>query len=173
MKEYRARFNWVWQYLNTNIAKLAAKLKPYLGGSAALPYKVYTAYISVDGTTDTMYAYREFENTIGTITFSTAGIGSYIITLPVSVPRRSIVIPGFGDYWGANNVIRMSGPDTGPTLTMYAGIDGGEDSNTNYIEIDCYDYTTSTSLTWGQYFTTGTNNASTAFPIEIRIYPTA
>ncbi len=145
--------------------------------SEKIPYKVYTAYITVDDS-ENMYAFKVFENTIGAVTFETVGIGEWFIKLPYSVPRINIVIPGFGEAYNANNgMISTNGTEGGNSFTIYPGfgVDGGicsdaETCNTNHVDLFLYDTAGPAPLPWRTFFASGPTGPTTKYPIEIRVY---
>jgi len=145
--------------------------------SEKIPYKVYTAYITVDDS-ENMYASQVLENTIGAVTFETVGTGEWNIKLPYALTRLKIMIPGFGDYWNGNNAFISTYYPTGYnsflTINPGYGVDGGSCSgptcNTNVINLYLYDTLGGAPLPWRTFFNSGPTGPTTSYPIEIRVY---
>jgi hypothetical protein len=142
--------------------------------SEKIPYKVYTAYITVDDS-ENMYASQVLENTIGAVTFETIPGGQWVIKLPYSVPRLKIMIPGFGDYGCTNNAtISVNSLLDTYRLTMYPGygIDNAgpyiNNTTTNCIGIDVSD--ASGGIGWRTFFNCAPTGPAASYPIEIRVY---
>jgi hypothetical protein len=146
--------------------------------SEKIPYKVYTAYITVDDS-ENMYASQVLENTIGAVTFESPSPGYWLIKLPYSVPRLKIMIPGFGDFICNNNgVISTDVTTDNYRLTMYPGLgidDAGpfplnnNNVTTNCIGINIYEPGVG-SVSWRTFFTCAPTGLATSYPIEIRVY---
>jgi len=147
--------------------------------SEKIPYKVYTAYITVDDN-ENMYASQVLENTIGAVTFEKINTGYWLIKLPYLVPRLKIMSPGFGDYWSLNNGVISTNPIADANrLTMYPcfGVDDGVSGNcsdptcnTNCIGILIYDSSGGVEIDWRTFFNGGPTGVTTSYPIEIRVY---
>ena len=140
--------------------------------SEKIPYKVYTAYITVDDN-ENMYASKVLENTIGAITFEKVNTGYWFIKLPYSVPRLNIMIPGFGDYYIVNNaIVTTNSANDANRLSMYPGIgiDNAGGCNTNDCTTNCGVLEIYPSVPWRTYFNCGSTGDCTSYPIEIRVY---
>ena len=146
--------------------------------SEKIPYKVYTAYITVtnDGN-ENMYASKVLENTIGDIKFENFGTGSWKIILPYQVPRCSIVMPGFGNWWsyGQTGMKILTSTPTDYIFTMNPGYHPTSDdpinSMVNNIEVYTWDNATAGSISWDTAFSTpGSTAPYTSVAIEIRVY---
>ena len=138
--------------------------------SEKIPYKVYTAYITVDDS-ENMYASQVLENTIGAVTFESPGTGYWLIKLPYSVPRLKIMIPGFGDYWWNNNGVISTNPASDINrLTIYPGFGINDIGTNNTGNTNCVGITTSTSVGWRTFFNSAPTGLTTSYPIEIRVY---
>ena len=141
--------------------------------SEKIPYKVYTAYITVDDS-ENMYASQVLENTIGAVTFEKKSNGYWIIKLPYSTSRLKIMIPGFGDYYSTNNgVITMNPATDANRLSMYPGF--GIDDNVsgcvgNNCITNCVGIYISVNIPWRTFFNSPPTGTATSYPIEVRVY---
>lgn len=145
--------------------------------SEKIPYKVYTAYVTVDGS-ENMYAKQVLENTLGAVKFETVSTGIWRIVLPFNVPRLKIMIPGFGDYWYDNTSVVTSGNSSGNyRFNIFPGYGVAPPYNcseqeciTNHVEIQTFDVTAA-NISWSSFFNGVPGPGDqTAYPIEIRVY---
>lgn len=151
------------------------KLFNWQTASEKIPYKVYTAYITVDDS-ENMYASQVLENTIGAVTFESPSTGYWLIKLPYSVPRLKIMIPGFGDHYCNNNAVISTNPLTDKyRLSIYPGYgkddNGCSDNNCNTNCVAVYMFESGTgSIDWRTFFNCAPTGPATSYPIEIRVY---
>ena len=141
--------------------------------SEKIPYKVYSAYITVDDNEE-MYAIKVLENTVGNVTFKKDSTGYWFIELPYAVPRLNIMIPGFGDFWSNNNSI-FTPNSTTKSLTIYPGFGvngayttGSQNLLTDRVEV--YVQEAFSGVTWRDFWNSPLTGPATAYPIEIRVY---
>lgn len=140
--------------------------------SEKIPYKVYTAYITVDDS-DNMYAYEVLENTIGAIKFETSSPGVYKIVLPYSVPRHKIMIPNGSDGWGSGYTTFPIYGGGGPYMIQISpgyGINTTYNEPTNYIDFSTILIAGYTATDWRTAFGCAPTGECVSYPIEIRVY---
>ena len=144
--------------------------------SEKIPYKVYTAYITVDDN-ENMYASQVLENTLGAVKFEKViPTGLWRIVLPFNVPRLKIVIPGFGDFWNSNNASAAMA-NTDYRMNIYPGFgtaplyNGSSEptSVTDCVEI-VLEELGSGLIDWRTFFAGTPTGYTTSYPIEIRVY---
>jgi len=84
------RFRFVYQYLNRSLETFADALSPYITVENGLPYKVYTAKLTQNGTNDPTVTV--LQNTLGfNFTFSRSNIGRYTTNqVLVDAPKTTI-----------------------------------------------------------------------------------
>jgi len=139
--------------------------------SEKIPYKVYTAYITVDDS-ENMYASQVLENTIGAVSFLHPSPNFWQIKLPYAVPRLKIMIPGFGDYWWNNNAT-IANSGSGNLLTMYPGVTVISDPTIICNGPTCLTDNVEIYIDlggWRTFFVSDPTGPATSYPIEIRVY---
>lgn len=141
--------NYLWNWLGSSLKKFGAAISPYITGGD--PYKKYVALLTQENTDPPVATYI-IENTIGSITYSYLGVGSYILTLPEPVLYEKLVV-----ITGVNS-------QQDPAILSYRMAGGypiipGYSSDTIYLST--FDLYTQSDSDQRLYLT----------PIEIRVYP--
>lgn len=133
MIEYKERSfpKYVWQFLNKNLSRLAASLKPYLA-----EYKVYSALVTQVGTNPPTAVV--LKNTLGDVNVSYAynGVGSYAVDFSSNILTSS-TNPGETTNWVMIQGCSSNGDQLGGAPVIWAYY-----STASQIAFEVYDVST-------------------------------
>lgn len=141
------KFNYIWSYMGRTLAEFGKVISPYITAGGGLPYKVYAAKITQNGTSNPTVTV--LQNTLETtLTWTRAAAGRYTTGTLVLDTSKTTITCSIGDV-----------PSPTVPVTIFSAISNAGASS--YFDISTYANGTPSVLTDG---------VLQSSLVEIRIY---